>query len=361
MRIARLDGVRGIAILIVVLHHHHFLDEIGWAGVDLFFVLSGFLITNILRRSRETPAYWARFYLKRAARILPPLAVLFLVALATSHRLGLLATLGYMFFLGNVMDVTRYAIVPFGALWSLAVEEHFYLLWPGAVRTVGRVGLMRAACLVILLEPLLRALATPYMQTFTPIYLLTPFRLDGLAYGALLALLLEEDVAGSWLQRVSGRAAWASASLYAGLRWIDPRFIREENTVFYNSLGYALVAAVCFFTVAWVVQLKQGWGYRLLSAAPLAYLGRISYGVYLYHTAVLTLLKRVFHVPFGLAGSVGTRKLLPVEFALTLALAAISYRWIEVPSMRWANRVTRRLGTWNMRQGEDQGVEQRAA
>jgi peptidoglycan/LPS O-acetylase OafA/YrhL len=344
MRIARLDGIRGIAILLVILHHHHVLTEIGWAGVDLFFVLSGYLITNILRSSAATPTYWSRFYIKRAVRILPPLLLLLLMAIVSSHHVSLFGLIGYLLFLGNVMELTPYKIIVLSPLWSLAVEEHFYLAWPTGVRKLSRAALMYILVAVIVAEPLLRAFFTLRTSSYEPIYMLTPFRLDGLAAGALLALLAEHPATKEALQRWSGRGILGVALIYSILSVSVHGFLRNSNTVLFNSLGYSILALGSFSIVAWALFLTDGGWARALSFRPLAYLGRLSYGVYLYHWVILTFLRTVLHIPFGPAGYSAMRLILPLELALTLSMAYLSFRFMETPALLWGDRVTRRLG-----------------
>src|ERR1035437_1333738 len=137
MRIQRLDGLRAIAVGAVVLHHHLLVSG-GWVGVELFFVLSGFMITTILRRDRKDPAYWKRFYIRRATRILPPVMALILLV-AVYYQPPVRSLLVYIFFLGNFANLTRWGMSSqLGLLWSLAIEEHFYLMFPFAVRYLER-------------------------------------------------------------------------------------------------------------------------------------------------------------------------------------------------------------------------------
>lgn len=342
MRLTRLDGVRSLAILAVIIYHHYFLYEIGWAGVDLFFVLSGFLITRILRSSAEKKTYWSRFYLKRAVRILPPLLLLFVLALVLSRHISPVSFAGYALFLGNVMNLTHYQVGLFLVLWSLAVEEHFYLLWPLAVRLLTRQRLLALLAAVLLLEPILRAVVTPHTHSYEPIFF-TPFRLDSIAAGSLLALLTEDTAASRWLSRWSLPGTVASVALYLAIRLSDPQFLRESNSVLFNSLGYTLIAAVCFFFVAWVLLHPGGVADKVLSWTPLVYIGRISFGMYLLHPVVLTILKKVRHVPFGAAGAAGTHHLLVLTLPLTIALAALSFQFYETPLLNWGSRRAARL------------------
>ena len=347
MRLSRLDTLRTVAILMVIASHHYLLTELGWAGVDLFFVLSGFLITRILRSSFTRKTYWSRFYLKRAVRILPPLLILFVVAFLLSRHIPLLTFAGYGLFLGNVMNLTHYRNGLFIVLWSLAVEEHFYIFWPFAVRFLSRKNLLLLLTVILAVEPVLRAFATPHTSTFEPIFLLTPFRLDGLAAGAVLALLTERVAAERWLARWSLASFFGAAALFGLIRSVTPTFTRDQNSVSFNSIGYTLIAAVSFFLVAWCLLLPAGRINTLLSMPPLVYLGRISYGMYLFHLIVITVLKKHFHIPFGVTGIAATQRIFPLELVITVILAAISFQFYEKPLLAWGNRRALRLETAN--------------
>jgi peptidoglycan/LPS O-acetylase OafA/YrhL len=211
-RITQLDGIRGIAI-ILVFAAHSISFESGWIGVDIFFVLSGYLITGILRRDRNNErGFWAGFYIKRATRILPPLALCFagtaLLFTIDWHRLWYY----YVFFAANIGETLyRGQSETLGVLWSLAVEEHFYLLWPLAVRFLTRKHLIWVLTAIVTGEPIFRAASTPWMTSFWPIYFLTPFRLDGLAAGSLLAIMLERDRTRKWIALQSRRSLYGSS------------------------------------------------------------------------------------------------------------------------------------------------------
>lgn len=347
MRLVRLDGIRGIAILAVIAFHHRFLLEVGWAGVDLFFVLSGFLITRILRASAARNSYWSRFYLKRAARILPPLLLLFAFALVLSRHISPITLAGYALFFGNVMNLTRYQNGLFGALWSLAVEEHFYILFPFAVRYLSRRGLLLFLSALLIFSPLARAVATSHTSGWETIYFLTPFRLDGLAVGALLALLTESVTASRWLRRWSLAGSLASVSIFAALRLLDPLFVRDLNTPVFNAFGYTLTAAAGFFFIGYVVLKESSRVSRLLAWKPLVYLGRISYGLYLFHPVVVIALRKVFGIPFGAGASSADlarlRLLLPLDLAVTIPLAALSFHFYEKRVLAWGEQRARRL------------------
>jgi peptidoglycan/LPS O-acetylase OafA/YrhL len=172
VRIERLDGIRAIAILMVILLHQGYMS-FGWAGVDLFFVLSGFLITQILRRTRSESGYWSRFYLRRAARILPPMLLLLTLFCIFAKHIRWPMVLGYGFFSGNIVNVIGWGHSALAPLWSLAIEEHFYLVWPFLVLTFPRRSLIVLLATILLIEPALRMLVLPH---FPPAFIeLTPF------------------------------------------------------------------------------------------------------------------------------------------------------------------------------------------
>jgi peptidoglycan/LPS O-acetylase OafA/YrhL len=239
MRIDRLDGIRAIAVFMVLLFHGGGL-AVGWMGVDLFFVLSGFLITGILRKTRYNQDYWSRFYIRRAARILPPVLMLVLCYYLFTKP-PLLTLLGYTLFAGNLMNFTKYGRSILAPLWSLAVEEHFYLFWPVLILLFNRRKLVIGLAALLIGEPVLRAVLTPHMATYQPFYYLSPFRLDSLAAGSLLALLTEDGVP-LLVQRWAGWTTLFSVStLYALLKFL-PDFAPRANSVIFNSIGYSAVS-----------------------------------------------------------------------------------------------------------------------
>jgi peptidoglycan/LPS O-acetylase OafA/YrhL len=331
-RIHRLDGIRAIAILLVFARHVGLLHS-GWIGVDLFFVLSGFLITGILRRERTSDSYWGSFYLKRACRILPPLLLCFIgAALVTPipvHR-----AIWYALFAANIALAAHPkeagALV---VLWSLAVEEHFYLLWPLAVRFLNRQRLIALSIAMLCVEPILRGIATLFAHSFEPIYYLTVFRLDGLAAGALLALAIEHGAVVAWFKKWSG--TWAVGLLAVlGASMAIKSFGREQNSISFNSIGYSLLVACCFFIVAYVFFREDSLLSRLLSLRPLVFLGTISYGFYLFHLIVFEAIKK-----FASAHGIGnSHHLLALPtFAIAVFLSWLSFTAYERPIIRWGH------------------------
>ncbi len=334
MRLDSLDGLRGVAITLVLLMHHRLFNN-GWMGVDLFFVLSGFLITQILRAQRTEQFYWRRFYIKRATRILPPLILTILLAYIFTPGASALVALGYLFSLSGFLELTKFHITPLGPLWSLAVEEHFYLLWPFAVRFLPRRSLIGVVFCLILGAPLLRLIASHPMPMaeLTPIYFLSPFRMDEMAYGCLLAILLESEHLAAGLKAWSKWFAVATSALYLFL-WIRLHhiyFFPGAHTKFFDTLGYSLIAVMCFFTIAHVRLNPHGWASSALSFKPIVFLGRISYGVYLYHLLIKSLVVW--------ATGIGSEQLVfLVDGPLVVLLSWASFKYYETPIMKWGKR-----------------------
>jgi|SRR5579871_5298291 len=340
-RIPQLDGLRAIAVLLVFGFHHALVPS-GWLGVDIFFVLSGFLITGILRRDTANPDYWKSFYTKRATRILPPLlAVVTVVLLAMRHfKFGYL---GYLLFASNIVELTPYALGPLGALWSLAIEEHFYFAWPFVVKKLKWSTLVKVSLGIVLISPLLRAAATVIFHHYwganhnwnNPIFLLTPFRLDGLAAGALLSLLLEHDRMTTTLRRWSAPVCGAAFGLFFGLEFWLPVFRRPADSVAFNSLGYSLVVLGSFCLVGFLILKPASWLARFLTLAPIVYIGTISYGCYLFQAPIKILLQPM------LAASMPWYAFAVIDLAATVAVASISFYVMEKPIIALGRKLSR--------------------
>ncbi len=345
MRLARLDGIRAIAVVVVIAYHHTLLQTTGWLGVDLFFVLSGYLITRILRGTRTSPSYWRQFYVKRAARLIPALLLTLVFVALVARRVPWLGFAGYVVFLGDVINVTHLQSALLIALWSLAVEEHFYLVWPSVVRLCTRRTLLIVAAATLVLGPILRLLVTPHLRLDQAlvIYYLTPFRLDSIACGSLLALLSEDQRASDLLKRIAGAGALVSSLLYLGLVALDPTFRKESNSLLFNGLGYSLISVAGFFIVAWVLTLgERSITNRILSWKPLVYVGRVSYGMYLFQQIILASTRKALHIPFSESGVPATRRLFPLDVLLTIGSAALSFHLLEHPvSLRAARALER--------------------
>ncbi|CAM2165398.1 exopolysaccharide production protein ExoZ [Paraburkholderia sacchari] len=327
-RIVPLDGLRAFAVLAVFAQHA--LRAPLWMGVDLFFVLSGFLITGILlERKARGQSYFSYFYARRVRRILPPYILLMIVS-------SLLFGFGwahywpwYAFFATNIGDALgQSGHDSLNILWSLAVEEQFYIFWPFVVLLLPQRMLAVVAGALVLIVPVLRAIATPWFDSFWPIYYLTPFRMDLLAMGALLAVLVRRD--RNALEPFKVPAAILFFAALAVLAWLHlhyPRF-RAANTPLSNALLYSVSLVLCTSTVVFAMQSK-GFVKRLLCNPVLVYIGTISYTIYLIH---LTILYAVWPLNYSRPVSA------TIALALTLVYASASWFLFEKRLTRGPSR-----------------------
>lgn len=331
-RIPQLDGVRGLAILVVMVHN--FLSKypshplaswsrFGWMGVDLFFVLSGFLITGILVDSKKSDAYFRNFYARRCLRILPlyflVLVFMFVIVPRVSPAEGSMVFArsspwwAYPFFLQNfLVHAPTSAVGPLGVTWSVAIEEQFYIAWAVLVRWCSNTQLHRIAIAVICFSPILRFYLSLHQVDLYPNVFC---RLDALMAGGLLALTVRSQApVPSWLLRAAWLALVVALSLaiwtedFAAARWITHSLSAVASAAFvYVSL---------FATQRWVQDaLRSRW---------LRYTGVISYGLYLIHK-----------IPFDVLQSLHLdKRVLP---ALVMGLAAsylaatLSWHLLEKP------------------------------
>jgi peptidoglycan/LPS O-acetylase OafA/YrhL len=286
--IPELQGLRGLAVLAVIVYHCHprlegtwihYASLWGWAGVNLFFVLSGFLITSILLEAREKPRYFRNFYARRALRIWPVyVLVLAAVYLQAPWFVGgpVLAAvkaapwLAYIFFVQNLFHL---ALPPaIGPTWSLAIEEQYYFLWAPLVRFLRRPWMLAAVLTLALVgSPLMRM---THLAWITPTHTLT--HLDGIAWGSLLAL-------GLYTLPVS-RRVWLWMGLSALPLGILAAATVAGGTAFLDS------ALAVGFAGALLAAIASTGARNPLSAVlrrgPLAFYGRISYGLYMTHIMV---------------------------------------------------------------------------
>ncbi len=369
-----LDGLRAIAFLAVFVHHHiypfypryRFLDW-GWAGVDLFFVLSGFLITGILFDTLDRPDFFRNFYIRRALRIFPLFYGIWLFLLLLTpvlHISWTRANFAMAAYVGNFLTASARvhhwrspsAIFFFfhgvrshfsmGHLWSLCVEEQFYLVWPAVVwflRT--RKALLRVCLAVIVIVPFARAVYgyyQPEMLAASHLYFATWSRLDTLLCGAAIALWLRGANPSMAKMRVwlTAIAPATLVLLLVGQHFFGIRGIEPAEAPFVNIIGFTLIAVGC--SALLILALEPGtWFARMLQIKPLVYLGRISYGMYVIHYIFFSFLfdhRRAFagrHVTF----------LVPIfSFLLTLVLASLSFHFLESPFLSLKSRLAPRGG-----------------
>jgi len=328
-RLKGLDGLRGLAIALVVSYHAFGAPRGGQLSVDLFFVLSGFLITKVLidGRQRTGRISLRAFYGRRVRRVLPALfAMLLAVTPSVAHQAGvakglLWSAAGLAFSANLVMAHASSFAAPLTPLWSLAQEEQFYLVWPPIVVLLAS----RRRILVGLLATGLAATTLRQIQLVhdgapTSRILYAPdTRSMGILVGCLTALVLASRHADA-LVKLARVIAWPAAAMLVGLP-----FAEHGNELF---LGGMLIFTIsCAVVVVRSLDTASGAA-RMFGIAPLAYLGRISYSLYLWHLPVLILFGRGHQFWAELLG-----------VAVAVPVAAVSYRYIEQPFLQRRDRV----------------------
>lgn len=333
-KIPQLDAVRGLAILLVMFHntglkypvlHSQQLFANGWMGVDLFFVLSGFLITGILVDTKQSQGYFKNFYVRRCLRIWPlyySLIFFMFVVVRFLNPSEFHAVLqrsspwwAYpLFFQNFLIPMPSNAAGPLGVTWSLAIEEQFYLVWPVVVRFLSFSWLCRVAVAEICISPALRYyLFLRHVDLYPNVFC----RLDGLMAGALLNLLVRADnfVSSKFLKH-----AWISLVIAAPLAFVTEGFNLRWIVFSLTALASASFVYVSLFS-------QQKWLQAVMTNRFLVYTGTISYGLYLLHKipsgAVQTLhLDRHPFLP------------LPIIFVTSYAMAVLSWNLLERPFLK---------------------------
>ena len=266
-----------------------------WLGVDLFFVLSGFLITGILLRSRGRPRYFSSFFARRVLRIFPlyyaVIAVALLVLPAFPPARQVLDTpIGtghgwwYALYLQNILMAVRASFdhLILAVTWSLAVEEQFYLLWPLVVWWLPARRLAWLCGGLMLAAPLLRGVMVALDSNAIAIYVLTPTRVDALAAGSLIACWLDRSLDPERLRRFAKSAGTVSLLGIAGLLAFRGRLRLEDPLL--QTAGYSLIAVGGAALLTLLLQpAKAPLLVRCFTVRPLLSLGRYSYAMYLFH------------------------------------------------------------------------------
>ena len=341
----QLDALRAVAVLGVLASHFcrdtPALAAAGHLGVRLFFVLSGFLITGILLRCRALVdagqpigLTLRRFYARRALRIAPLYYAVLLLAWVAGIPYMREAAAWHAAYLSNIYFVRIDAWQgPLSHFWSLAVEEQFYLVWPALILLVPQRSLVRAVVGVVALGPLYRAAGElaglPQMALWT-----MPFTaLDALGFGALLALPADPSRAPDRPRPTAGWLPGAAVVSAALLAWYLGAWTERPTSFFWlmnHGLGELAWTVVFGAVVLGAARGFRGPVGRCLEWAPLAYVGRISYGIYLIHLFVPMFLPRALAAA-GLAYPASEGYRFACLTAATIALAALSWTLYERP------------------------------
>jgi peptidoglycan/LPS O-acetylase OafA/YrhL len=342
-----LDGWRAIAISMVVASHagaiysardgagglfNLLTFRLGTFGVMLFFAISGFLICTRLLIQEETAgsASLRPFYVRRVFRILPA-AYVYLAAIGMLAATGVIAVppkdvVNAAFFLSNYIVAQSWFT---GHFWSLALEEHFYLLWPPLLVKLGRRRALGVALALIAVTVLLRYRAVSIAPPGTDLPGYTHLRLDAFMFPCILAILLRKKRFADRFTEIMTPPAWCGLLLIvaAGIAFgaLVPAW-REPQRLLQSAALPAIVATT--------VMRPQDWFGRLLRLPALEWLGRVSYSVYLWQ-----------QLAFGFAPSAPRSRMIALPFLLAaiLLLAQISRRWIELPLIALGNRFAARF------------------
>ena len=330
-RVPQLDAVRGLAVLVVLLHNTDkfqytgFIARNGWMGVDLFFVLSGFLITGILLDTKGSEGYFRDFYARRCLRIWPlyycALLLMFVVipVLRPSEAQRIfeprsMPWWSYFVYMQNfLVPVITGAVGLLGVTWSLAVEEQFYAVWPVVVRYCSEAQLRKLIIILICGSPVLRFFL---LRRGFNVYPNTFCRLDGLMAGALLALTFRSK---TFSREAYLRPAWITLLISSPLAFIT------AHRVDWAVYSFTALASVSLVYLA--VCSKQKWLQTILGNRFLVYTGTISYGIYVLEkipTDVALSLHFDRHPAF----------LLPLTVIGTYGLAMLSWNLLEKPFLR---------------------------
>ena len=362
-RIPQLDGVRGVAVLMVIVWHYfvcrvdaapgsvayyarHALS-LTWSGVDLFFVLSGFLIAGILLDQRRAPNYFRVFYLRRTCRIFP-LYFLILGLFVCLAATPLFTSPSYQWLFHDPLPPWTYATFTqnffmgvhggfgahwLGATWSLAVEEQFYLVVPLLIYFLPRRALVCVLVLAILAAPVLRW-ASPGFHAFVN----TPWRSDSLLSGALLAVLVRWRPFLAFVPRhpVLLLALFGTLLVGAGaMTWREGLLGPLDH--FWLAGLYSAFVLIAF------TGSSPHLG-RMLASPALVWLGQLSYGIYMFHQPVNGLVHGALRHSAPQIRSLSEAGITLVSFFVTLALAMLSYRFLERPFLKFGHRFTYQAG-----------------
>lgn len=390
--ILALDGMRGMAILLVLVHHISYefqcnhlvtrgLRKVafgGWTGVDMFFVLSGFLITGILWDTRNAVHYFRNFYARRTLRIFPLyyftliLMLCVVPALAplityvpmrfrevTQGQINLLVTAKFYWpwffcYLVNALVAWQGFKIFLLHFWSLSVEEHFYLLWPILVRRMKFHTLIFTSAILIGGALALRIAAVLLSTSPDAIYVFTPFRMDGLALGALLALVWRMPEQKSAVIYCARLVLPITGAILLGI--FIYKGTDSQHGPFIQSIGYT--ASILFYGSLLVMVLSTERLSTFFRHRFLRFFGKYSYAIYIFHVFPLYIVAHVFALGNPLHSSIVARVLThfsggptcplsgPILFldgfafivlvpAISAGIAMITWRLIEAPCLRF--------------------------
>ncbi len=298
--------------------------HLGWTGVDLFFVLSGYLITSILLKTKTEATYFRAFYTNRFLRIFP-LYYVFLLGATFVISAPLWQWAAYWLYLGNFLNATGHAIPSLNHFWSLAIEEQFYLVWPLVVRRVSVRRLTWVCAGAVVAISLVRYGAVHFpLPSREFVYTLTPLRCDGLLLGALVACL----DARAMLVRFSSVLKWTAL---AGLTSLCYGIIRNGGTGYVDPaierFGYLGIDLLFASLIAAVLVWRDSSWFGATRSSFLKFFGKYSYAIYIFHLSIMsrvaTLIGTSIHPLFR------ALVILVLVTLLSVAAALVSWNLLE--------------------------------
>ena len=382
-RVPELDGLRGLAILLVILCHYisnsrggtslpfaYFsrMFSLGWSGVDLFFVLSGFLIGGILLDARAAPNYFRAFYVRRVHRILPVYYVWISLFALTSflllrfspevveatHLQSPMPVAYYYLFFQNLVSATYVGLAWYwiSITWSLAVEEQFYLITPPLIRFLSPRRLTSVLIAVVVLAPVVRYFAvTSWPGGREAAYILLPCRADSLALGILATVAWRTPRVKQWLAAHLRLLRFALLALFSGLlvllKWYPTPYHLLTQTLGFSWLAWFYACLMLLALLA-----TESWAARLFRFRPLRELGTVSYCVYLIHFLVLAACHRLILGSAPSYGDLPGAGVTLLAFTLTIGIAKLSWKYFEQPLLRRGQACS----YWPARQAADVGL-----
>jgi peptidoglycan/LPS O-acetylase OafA/YrhL len=371
-----LDGLRALAVLMVFCNHYFSRArrdlQWGWTGVDIFFVLSGFLITGILYDTRNTKHRFRNFYVRRTLRIFPLYYGVLLIALLLAPIFRWVwhpAWFLWPLYLGNyarfiwlsdflegtgTLEHLRTSLPSYtpifmylGHFWSLCVEEQFYLVWPLVVFLVRDRKRLRNICAAVCVLALAARIACvffvpePYLKAEL-LYRFTPLRADALLLGGLLALMIRGPEV-RWLTRALRPALYLFITgfvIFQGIFYLRlSHFYKPDTTApVLSTIGFTLIDLFSGIVILLSLE-RTSLIYRFFTIKPLRRLGQMSYGFYVFHD-----IPHTFYI--RLVGYLHRHRPSPdyvvalVALIFTLILSYLSFRFFETPFLRLKNRFT---------------------
>lgn len=338
-----LDNLRGLAVLLVMLFHCFYYDvfKFGWAGVDMFFVLSGFLITGILLDSRTAPYYYKNFIARRLLRIFPlyyfVLLICFVMVPTSFFGAGFEYyrdnQLWFWFYIQNWLYSRtgfpeNHSLVH---LWSLAVEEQFYIFWPLIVRLFNEKRLFIFCLIIVLFSNAFRLSWGAQLGLVHPYdYMATLSRMDALIVGAVIAILIRKRIA--WLEKFTYPVFLVSSFILLFFVFLKKSFLFTHLAPAFTFIDIIFGCLLLFMLNRERFMLLRPFYHPVFS-----FLGKYSYGLYIYHYLIYNFFKYSIVPEFSAAvGGENIALFLSgmLTFVISIPISVLSYKYLESPFLR---------------------------